>query len=68
MEKDWVKVFTSADVNHVNILKAMLEENGIAAFILDQKGSALPSVGKAILHVDKGDVIKAKHLIDAQKP
>jgi hypothetical protein len=68
MEKDWVKIFTSKDVNYTNILKAMLEENGIAAFVLNQQDSLYPSVGQVVLHVDTGDVIKAKHLIDAQKP
>jgi hypothetical protein len=67
MEKDWVKILASSEVHYVNILKAMLEENGIPAFVLNQQDSLYPSVGEAVLHVDKGDVIKAKHLIEAQK-
>lgn len=66
MEKDWQQVHSSLDVSYINILKGMLESNGIQALILNQQDSLYSTVGEAKLYVHDSNVEKARQLINAQ--
>ncbi len=65
MDKDWVNIFSSTDVQYIHMLKALLEDNGLPAIILNQQDS-LYNFGEAKLYVHKTNVIRAKHLIKEQ--
>lgn len=62
MEKDWVKVYSTADVIEAEMVKSMLRENGIQVVVLNQKDSSL-FIGEAEIYVRQEDVLKATHLI-----
>ena len=64
MDKDWVKIFTSADTYQVEIFRAMLEDNGIPAVIISLKDSMYVTLNAGVeLYVHRDNVIQAMHLI-----
>jgi len=67
MERDWIPVFQSTDAFQVDVLKALLTENGIDCVIYNQQDSMYISVNsmKVVqLMVRADDGLKAKHLIE----
>lgn len=63
MNDNWVKIHSSIDGHHVEVLKAMLEDNSVRAIILSRQDSMISSIGEVELYVKNDDVILAKHLI-----
>lgn len=64
MNNDWIKVYTVGNPQSAEIIKGMLNENGIESNILNKRGSEFPSIGDVEIYVKKEDETKAKQLID----
>lgn len=64
MEKDWSPVFKTDNVYQVEIIKGMLEENGIESVIINKRDSAYTSFGTASLYVHNDNIVRAKQLIE----
>jgi len=62
MEKGWSLVYRAGDEYQANILKGMLEENGIDSVIINQKDSSY-LVGNPLLYVHNDSYDKARQLI-----
>jgi hypothetical protein len=62
MEKDWTVVYRAGDEYQANILKGMLEENGIESVIINQKDSVY-LIGDTLLYVRKDNYDKARQLV-----
>lgn len=58
----WKKVYSSPQVHKAEIVKAVLEENEIAAVVLSKKDS-LYQLGNYEVHVSQEDVLKAVKVI-----
>lgn len=58
----WKKVYSSPQVYKAEIVKAVLEENEIAAVVLSKKDS-LYQLGNYEVHVSQEDVLKAVKVI-----
>ncbi len=63
MEKNWVVVFSDAFLPKVELIKAMLLENNIPAIIVNQQDTAYITIGDIQVLVDRGNCLKALHLI-----
>jgi hypothetical protein len=63
MENAWTKVLASTNLLKTEWLKSVLEENGIAAVVMNKRDSALP-VGEIELYVQPDNVIAALNLIE----
>jgi hypothetical protein len=54
MEKDWVKIYYTNQVFRAEIIKGMLEENGINAVLINRQDSsylvALPGMAELFVH------------------
>ena len=61
----WVIVYKSNNPNQSQIVKSVLEDNGIAVVIVDKMDSMHTHLMNAEveLHTKAEDVIKAKHII-----
>ncbi|MFH1321101.1 MAG: DUF2007 domain-containing protein [Bacteroidota bacterium] len=62
MEKDWVNIYNSTQVNNIEIVKGVLAENGIQAIDINKKDSSY-LFGEIELYVNKKDVLRAIHII-----
>jgi len=62
MEKDWVKLRTYSDAVRAEMDKQLLEENGIAAVLLNKQDSSF-KFGRIDLFVNQGDADTAKQTI-----
>lgn len=63
MEKDWIKIKTYTRALEAEIVKQMLEENGIAAVLLNKQDSSY-FIGKLELFVSKEQQALAEELIN----
>ena len=65
MSVEWVKVFSTNDLFRAEIIKGMLEDEGIKSFLINKKDSMHLhlTLGEAELFVDDSEIIKARHLI-----
>lgn len=63
MEKDWVKVFTTNDTFKANLVRDLLENNDIAAVVLNKKETLTVIIGEAEVYVKREETIKAINLI-----
>lgn len=64
MSNDWIKVRTYTKSIEAEIVKQMLEENGVAAVILNQQDSSY-FFGKIDLYVKQADETIANVLINS---
>lgn len=65
MENDnWKIVYTSTFLPKAELLKSVLEENGIETILHNQQDSSYTSIGDIKLLVRSEMVIKAKALLD----
>ncbi|MFB6306400.1 MAG: putative signal transducing protein [Flavobacteriales bacterium] len=62
MKNGWVNVHTSNDTFHIQLLKSVLENNGVKAIILDKKDSFY-KIGHTQLYVTENDLIRARTII-----
>jgi hypothetical protein len=65
MDENWQKIYSSQMEHKVEILKAVLENEGIACVIVNKKDS-LYLFGELELYVNAENVIGAKHIINKE--
>jgi hypothetical protein len=64
MEKDWVKIFTANQAFKAEIVKGMLNENGVTAVLVNSLDSSFGALsGRADLYVHQSQAENAKTLI-----
>lgn len=66
MENNWVQVF-GTKLSHIGeIVKAILEEEGIKSFAINKKDSMYVQLFEADIeiYVQPDDVIRAKHILE----
>jgi len=66
MEKDWVNIYSSTQVNDIEIMKAVLADNDILAIDINKKDSSY-LFGEIEVYVNRNDVLKAKQIIIKNK-
>lgn len=62
MDNEWVKIYTAGKLYDAELVKGMLEQNGIESKIFNQKDRAF-LVGDIELYVHSKDAEKAKQII-----
>lgn len=63
MDGNWSKVYDTKQMIRAEIAREKLEENGIAAVILDKKDSLYPVFGTCEVHVSESDFVRAQTII-----
>ena len=61
--QSWIKVFEDQNQIRAEIVKGVLEENGISAVVLSKKETAYQVLGTYEVHVSNGDAVAAMQLI-----
>ena len=64
MEKGWEQIYISDKSHLVEIVKAVLAENGIQSFAVDRRDSTSITIGYIELYVKNKDVVLSKFLIE----
>lgn len=59
----WTHIYTSEDALKVDLLDAMLRDNGITTSIIDKKDQALVMIGKVELYVPTDEAERALNLL-----
>jgi hypothetical protein len=62
MEGDWVPIYSTDKLYQAEIIKQVLADNQIAAFVLNQRDSVY-QFGNIEICVKRGDIIRAKHIL-----
>lgn len=62
MEPNWIKVYTTNKPHEIEIVKSILAEENIEAFVIDKKDSSY-IFGEAELYVIEENVTKAQALL-----
>ncbi len=66
MNSDWVKIYAAGKIYDVELVKGLLEQNGIKSEVLNQKDRAFLT-GDVELYVETKDAEKAKKIISERK-
>lgn len=61
--QSWIKIFEDQNQIRAEIVKGVLEENGIAAVVMNKKETAYQVLGTYEVLVSQGDAIAAMQLI-----
>lgn len=61
---NWVKVFSSSDLQEASLMKLFLQNYGIDVFLNDRKDSVYPTFGEVELSVAPEDVERTLQLIE----
>ena len=64
MDKDWIKIYSSNEFHKVEIVKAVLEDNGIPSFEINKKDSSYISIGEIELYVNPENELLSKIIIN----
>lgn len=67
MEKDFIKVYTSADPYQADLAHDILDENNIQCVVLDQHDSMIPSIGEIEIYVHENDEAVALEILKHMK-
>ena len=67
MDKGWQLIYSSDKQHLVEIVKAVLEDNGIETFELNKKDSTYITVGEIELYVKTEEVSLARIIIEQNK-
>ncbi|MGF7139728.1 putative signal transducing protein [Roseimarinus sediminis] len=67
MEKGWKQVFLSGEMYQAEIARELLENNGIAAVVLNQKDSSYTAFGNIEVYVNEHDETKAIEILKELK-
>lgn len=67
MEKGWKQVFLSGEMYQAEIARELLENNGIAAVVLNQKDSSYTAFGNIEVYVNENDETKAIEILKELK-
>ncbi|WP_149240272.1 DUF2007 domain-containing protein [Dyadobacter sp. 32] len=68
MEDSWIKVFESKQMIQAEIARERLEENEIAAVIVNKQDSLYPVFGMCEVHVPSKDSMKAQTILSDEGP
>jgi hypothetical protein len=60
----WVSVYSTSLLHNAELLKHVLNEQNVDAVVLNQQDSFYPVIGDVQLFVHRGDVIRAKKIIE----
>jgi hypothetical protein len=63
MEKDWVKIFTSANYYQSEIVKQVLTEHQITSVLINRQDTAHRSFGNVEVYIHQEDFSRAIELI-----
>jgi hypothetical protein len=63
MEKDFVKVYSSADPYQADMAHDILDENDIQCVMLNQHDSMFPSIGEIEIYVRQDDEASALEIL-----
>jgi len=63
-DKKWVLIFSTTVPYQAEIIKQMLESNGIEAVVMNKQDSSYPMLGEADILVSEEFEAKARKLID----
>ena len=63
MDDSWISVYSTTQLYQAEIIKQILSDNQITAFVLNQKDSTY-LFGEVEVCVKPGDVIRAKHILN----
>ncbi len=64
MDSNWINVYSSANLQKVELLKHILQENDIDAVVMNRQDSTYPVIGEIELYVNRDKVIPAKKIIE----
>jgi hypothetical protein len=64
---NWVKVYSSNNLQHIELLKHILKENGIEAIVMNKQDSIYVTIGEIDLMVNVNDVLRSKKVISETK-
>ncbi|MCX6251362.1 MAG: DUF2007 domain-containing protein [Bacteroidetes bacterium] len=64
IDDHWEMVFSTPQLYRVEILKSLLEEEGIPSVIINKQSSAYIMIGEIELHVKREDILNAKLIIN----
>lgn len=64
MSENWQKVFTSSNIQQVEILKGLLHEKDIESVIINKQDSLYTMIGEIQLFVSRDDVLQAIKIIN----
>jgi hypothetical protein len=63
MDENWVKAYQSSQMIRAEIAREILEQNGIAAVIVNRKDSSYPIFGMCEVHVPASDLPQAQMIL-----
>lgn len=63
MNESWVKAFQSEQMIKAELAREFLDQNGIAAVIVNKKDSSYPIFGMCEVHVLSSDLISAQTIL-----
>lgn len=62
-DQNWIPIFNTSLPFQAEIIKQMLNSNGIEAVVLNKQDSSYPTIGEAEVYVRTGNEIVAEKLI-----
>jgi hypothetical protein len=63
MDENWVKVYDTKQMIRAEIAREILEQNGIAAVIVNKQDSVYPMLGQCEVHVPLADFVQAQTIL-----
>ena len=67
MEENWAKAYQSEQAIRAEIAREILEQNGIAAVILNKQDSSYPVFARFEVHVPAADFEKAQTILENEE-
>lgn len=64
---NWVKVYSSKNLQHIELLRHILKENDIDAIVMNKQDSIYVTIGEIDLMVRGNDVLRSKIIISETK-
>jgi hypothetical protein len=64
---NWIKVYSTTNLQHIELLRHLLKESGIDAIVMNKQDSAYISIGEIDLMVNGTDVLRSKKIISEIK-
>jgi len=68
MEKDWVKLATLNNLQKAEILRTLLESEGIETVVLNKKDSAYAVFGELEIYCHAENALKALEILEKNQP
>ncbi|WAC10051.1 putative signal transducing protein [Dyadobacter pollutisoli] len=63
MDENWAKAYQSGQMIRAEIAREILEQNGIAAVIVNKQDSSYPIFGMCEVHVPASDLSQAQTIL-----